>query len=231
MIRLLLANFLLLLGHVAAAQAPGSLVDIAQSFAQREASQQLAAAGAAVARIEVSVGTLDSRFNLAPCQHAEAFLPNGVRLWGRSSVGVRCLQGANWSVLIPVNVRVFGTALVASRPLVPAQLLSAQDVAPAEVELARDSALVTDVSQLANRVLVRPIGVGGAIPMNALRLPQVVSQGDPVKLIGQGQGFAITAEATALSAAHDGQAVRVRTDSGRILTGIARSGRVVELSF
>jgi flagella basal body P-ring formation protein FlgA len=50
-------------------------------------------------------------------------------------------------------------------------------------------------------------------------------------LVGQGRGFAISAEGIALSSAAAGQNVRVRTESGRIVTGVARASRTVEVSF
>jgi flagella basal body P-ring formation protein FlgA len=52
-----------------------------------------------------------------------------------------------------------------------------------------------------------------------------------VRVIGNGRGFSISAEAIALASAQEGQAVRVRTDSGRVLSGTARAGRQVEVVF
>ncbi len=211
------------------AQAPGSLIDIAQTFAQHEAATQEATRGT---RVEVTVAALDGRYNLAPCQRAEPFLPVGARLWGRSQIGVRCVQGANWSVLVPVLVRVYGMALVAAHPLAAVQPLAPDDVQAAEIELSREpQGVVTELAQIDGRTLNRALTAGQAIPLSALRAVQVIGQGDPVKIIGQGPGFSVATDGIALAAAQDGQPVRVRTESGRILTGTARSGRLVELTF
>jgi flagella basal body P-ring formation protein FlgA len=205
--------------------------DSLRQYVQREAASGLPAAAGGV-RIDVTVGQLDQRLQLAPCARIEPFLPNGVRLWGRANVGLRCVEGATWSVLLPVTVRVFGPALVAARPLNPQVPLSQDDVQIAEVEWTREAqGVVTDAQQLANRVLQRPISVGQPIPVAALRAPTVISQGDPVRVIGNGRGFSISAEAIALASAQEGQAVRVRTDSGRVLSGTARAGRQVEVVF
>ena len=184
------------------------------------------------ARIEVTLGELNPRLQLAPCARVEPFLPPGARLWGRSFVGLRCLQGATWSVSLPVTVRVFGPALVAARPLAAHAPLAPEDFAEAEVEWTREAqGVATTVEQLANRVLTRPVAAGQPLPLAALRAPQVIAAGDPVRVYGQGRGFAVTAEAIALAPAQDGQAVRVRTESGRIITGTARHGRRVEVVF
>lgn len=192
-----------------------------------------AAAGVAgQARVEVTLGELNPRLQLAPCARIEPFLPPGARLWGRSFIGLRCLQGATWSVSLPVTVRVFGPALVAARPLAAHAPLVPEDVAEAEVEWTREAqGVATRAEQLDNRVLTRPVAAGQPLPLAALRAPQVIAAGDPVKIYGQGRGFAVTAEAIALAPAQDGQAVRVRTESGRIVTGTARAGRRVEVVF
>ena len=56
-------------------------------------------AGAALApgavRVEIEPGRLDPRLRLAPCERIEPYLPPGARAWGRSRVGLRCVQGAD----------------------------------------------------------------------------------------------------------------------------------------
>jgi len=181
-------------------------------------------------RIEVRVGALDTRIHQAPCAQLQLELPRHARLWNRASVIARCAQGAHWSLMIPVTVRVYGPALVATRPLPAMTPITANDIRIAEVELTREpQGVVTQPSQLINRVSSRVISIGQPIPLAALRAPQAVGQGDPVKIVGHGHGFSITTEAIAIHSAVDGQSVRVRTESGRVLTGTARTGRIVEV--
>jgi flagella basal body P-ring formation protein FlgA len=145
---------------------------------------------------------------------------------------VRCLEGATWSITLPVTVRVFGPALVATRPLAAGAAVQPDDVRTEEVEWTREpQGVVATAAQLDQRVLARPIASGQPIALNALRAPQAVGQGEPVRVIGRGNGFSVTADGTALASATAGQPVRVRTDSGKILTGTARPGRVVEVQF
>ena len=44
-------------------------------------------------RMEVSVGTLDSRLRLAPCARVEPYLPAGSRLWGPHASGAALRRG------------------------------------------------------------------------------------------------------------------------------------------
>lgn len=216
-----------------AAAALAALPAFAQSAIDENAlrafvSQQVAAQGQ-LTRFEVQLGTIDTQA-LAPCRRSEPFLPPYARLAGRSSVGVRCVDGANWTVLVPLTVRGFGRALVAAVPLAAGTVPGAQDVREQEVELTRENGQVLqEAAQLQGRTLTRQVAAGAVLRADMLRATQVVQAGDMVRLRIVGTGFMVTATGQALTAAADGQAVRVRTELGKILTGSAREGRVVEV--
>jgi flagella basal body P-ring formation protein FlgA len=126
----------------------------------------------------------------------------------------------------------YGAALVAARVLRPGQPIDEADVRTEQVEWTRDAqGVVRDASQLRSRVPVRAIEPGEPIGLSLLREVPAVAQGDPVKVVGRGQGFSVTTDAVALAAAPAGQPVRVKVESGKILTGTAREGRIVEVMF
>jgi flagella basal body P-ring formation protein FlgA len=58
----------------------------------------------------------------------------------------------------------------------------------------------------------------------------VVRQGQTVKTVSRGAGFSVSSEGRALHNAQEGQIVQVRTPSGQTVSGIARSGGIVEMS-
>lgn len=215
----------------AQAQAPSALFD--ENALRSYVSQQVAAAGGAqVSRFEVKLGSLNPQTALAPCARTEPFIPAGGRLWGRGSLGLRCAEGAHWSVLLPLTVTVWGPALVAATPLAAGSVLGPQDVAEQEVELTREpGAPVRDPQQLVGRTLSRAVSAGQPIRADMHRLTTVVQAGDPVRLHLAGPGFSITAGGQALGTAGAGQSVRVRTDLGKILTGVAREGRRVDVTL
>lgn len=219
--------FAVLVGSLAAAHAaPGG--------ADARSVQLLveSALGGLGTRVEVSVGEIDPHGRLAPCARMEPFLPAGARVWGRTLVGVRCVEGAAWTTTVPVHVRVWGPAVVAARPLAAGETVTPESVAVEEVELTREPpGLLPDPAQATGKVLLRAVGAGQPLRREALRAPLVVGQGDTVKLVYRGEGFTVTMDARALAAAADGQSVRVQTPSGRVVTGIARAGRVVEMNL
>ncbi len=182
-------------------------------------------------RVEVQVGRIDPRLQLAPCGRIEPYLPPGARLWGRTTIGVRCVEGARWATLLPVTVSVFGPALVAAVPLAAGAAVTPADVRLEEVDLTRESAPpVADPSHLAGRVLTRAIVAGQPIRQDWLRLPPVVSAGDPIRIRLVGQGFTVISEGVAMAPAAEGQTLRVRTESGRVVVGQVRD-RAVELKL
>ena len=182
-------------------------------------------------RIDISVGQADPKLQLAPCDRAEPFLRSGVRLWGRTFVGLRCASGAKWTISVPVQVRVYGAALVAARRLPAAHAMPIVRKL-LEVEWTREAqGVARELAQLQRRVPAHPIEAGQPIGLALLSDTPAVGQGDPVKLVGRGNGFSIATDAVALAAAAVGQPVRVRVESGKILTGTAREGRIVEVVF
>ena len=81
--------------------------------------------GALPLRMEVSVGQLDPRLRLAPCARVEPHLPAGARLWGRTRLGLRCVEGAvRWNVYLPITVKAFGPAWVLAGGVFVAETLS-----------------------------------------------------------------------------------------------------------
>lgn len=181
-------------------------------------------------RIEVRVGQLDPRLRLAACARAEPFVPHGARLWGRSSIGVRCVDGASWTVMLPVTISVFDEVLVANATMAAGSVPTPADFRLQEVDLTRQhGALVTDPAQLDGRVLARALAAGQPLREDAMKLPPVFSSGDPVPLLVAGQGFTITSDGIAMGSAGEGQRLRVRTNNGRIVVGQVRD-RVVHLA-
>ena len=182
------------------------------------------------ARVEVVVGSLDPRLKLAPCAEVEPYLPNGTRLWGKTHIGLRCRAGANWSVFLPVEVRVFGPALVATAPLTAGQPFGPGDYRMQEVELSREApGWLSDPGEIESKAATRAIAPGTVLRGELLRQKAVIAPGDMVRVVFAGSGFSVASDGRALAPASLGQSVRVQMESGRVVSGRARDGRHVEL--
>jgi flagella basal body P-ring formation protein FlgA len=181
-------------------------------------------------RVEVSIGDIDPRLQLAPCAQIEPYVPPGTRLWGRALLGVRCVSGARWNTYIPVQVRVFAPALIAARNINAGEEFAPADVRVEEIEWTRQpTGLLTDPAQVQNKIALRSFAPGQTVRAANLRERPVVSSGDQVKITYGGNGFVVSSSGRALAPAIEGQSVRVQTDAGKVLTGTARAGRIVEI--
>ena len=180
-------------------------------------------------RMEVSIGSLDSRLRLAPCARVEPYLPTGSRLWGRTRIGLRCVEGATaWNVYLPVTVKAFGPAWVLAAPVAAGATLTAGDAVEAEVDWAAESApIMANPDLWVGQVAARPLAAGQALRQAMVRAPQLFRAGAQVKVMAQGPGYAISSAGRAMSAGSAGQAVRIRMDNGRVVSGtVAENGTV-----
>ena len=186
-----------------------------------------------VTRVDIGVGALDSRLRLAPCQRVEPYLPPATRLWGKTRIGLRCTQGSTlWNVYLPITVKVYGPALVSVAALAGGSTVGEADVIQAEVDLAEDASMaLQDSSLVVGRTLARPLVPGQSLRQSHLKLRQWFAAGETVQVTAKGNGFSVVGEGQAISAGLEGQAARVRTDSGRVLIGVAVGERKMELSL
>lgn len=181
-------------------------------------------------KVTTRVGALDPRTQLAPCSAMEPFTLPGSRLWGKATVGVRCLGPANWTVYVPVEIRITGSYVVTVRPLSAGQPLTAADLATRQGDLtAMPPSVLSDPAQGIGKTLKNGLGSGQPVRSDILVAPFVVQQGQDVRLISKGPGFAVSNEGKALNNASDGQMARARTGNGQTVSGIARPGGIIEI--
>jgi flagella basal body P-ring formation protein FlgA len=182
-------------------------------------------------RVEVVVGALPAHLKLAPCAQVQPYLPSGSRPLGRSRIGLRCEQGAaHWNVSLPVTVRLWAPSLVASGALPTGTVLEARHLATAEVDLAEraDPAIGSSAAAI-GRTLQRSLAAGDPVRQADLKTRQLFATGDTVRIVAVGAGYAVSSEGQAMGPGLEGQNARVRTDSGRIITGVVTAERRVEL--
>jgi flagella basal body P-ring formation protein FlgA len=180
----------------------------------------------------VRVGQVDARTALAACPAPEAFLQPGARPWGKTTVGVRCTAPSNWTVYIGAQVSVQADYVTAALPLAQGQAIEAGQLIVARGDIAAMPAgIVTDMAQAVGRTPTVSLAAGTPLRLDLLRSKPVVQQGQAVRLVSTGNGFSVSGEGRAIGNAGDGQVVQVRTPSGAVVSGTARTGGAVEIAF
>ena len=183
-------------------------------------------------QVAIKVGALDQRMNLAACAAPEAFQQPGARAWGKTTVGVRCGAPTPWTVYIQAQVSVQAEYVAAALPLVQGQTIEAAQLVMVKGDLAAlPNGVLTDMNQAVGRSSSMSLASGAPLRADLLRSKPVVQQGQAVRVVSSGAGFSVSREARAIGSAGEGQVVQVRTPAGAILSGVARSGGLVEVVF
>ncbi|WPB57744.1 flagellar basal body P-ring formation chaperone FlgA [Xylophilus sp. GOD-11R] len=211
---------------------PASLENSSRQWLDGEMARSGQTAGMPL-RMEVSVGPLDSRLHLAACNKVEPYIPANMRLWGKTRVGLRCVDGpVRWNVFMPVQVKAFGPAWVLRGPAVAGATLAMSDAMQAEVDWAEEPASVLgDPAQWVGTTVTRNLNAGQALRQSMVRAAQVFEAGSNVRVVAEGPGFAVTSDGQAVGAGIVGQSVRVRMDGGRFMTGTVVDARTVRVAI
>jgi flagella basal body P-ring formation protein FlgA len=167
---------------------------------------------------------------LAPCVSLDPFMPTGARLWGRTTVGVRCTGERPWTLYLQVRISINATYYLASRAIAPGEVLTSADLLAREGDLtAMPQAVITDPTQAVGAVALSRVPAGLPLRTDMLRSAASVSIGQNVHVVADGTGFSISADGAAMNNAAPGQQVRVKTSTGQIITGVVKDSQTVEI--
>ncbi len=202
----------------------------------------------------ITVAPVDARRLLAPCNLMTGFMPAGARLSGRTTVGVRCADGASWQTFVAAEVRVEGPAWQATHALRAGDPIGAGDLTPVstvltapDLEVASQQARVDAAGGRANpglrglasidgraaapigRVILRPVAAGRALTLSDIRDEGRINPGDVVRVVYLGEGFAVSSDGRSVGSADPGANVMIRLASGALVAGTLRADHLVEL--
>lgn len=183
-------------------------------------------------RVKVEVGQLDPRLHLAPCQRIQPYLPPGLPAWGRTRIGLKCVQGPKpWNISVPVTVHVYRNAQVLREALPGGAVLDAGQLMEAEVDIAAaPGAAVLDPAQAVGRTLARPLPAGATLRVTDFKPRRWFDAGATVRVVASGPGWSASTEGQAMNPGIEGQLVRIKVDSGKLLVGRPTADGWVEIS-
>ena len=174
----------------------------------------------------VSVGKLDPRLTLDRCQiPLKAFLPAGSRLYGKTTVGVRCGGHKPWTVYVPANIVSLGKYLIAKRSLQRGQILHLEDVEYAQQDtsiLPRNH--ITEADDVVGMELKHQLSPGRTVTANMLTRPDTIKKGQQVTIYSRSGGLLVSSVGIAMANGAEGARVKVKNPSSRrIIEGIVRA--------
>ena len=231
-LRSLVAACGLLLAFSAAAQPPQSAKQDSRLILQAVEKFLHGQSADLPGDVKIEIGALDPRLNLPACPSLNAFLPKGSRAWGKTTVGVRCSASMPWTVYVRATVRIHGDYYVTAAPLARGALLEETQLAKVRGDLASlPAGVITDPAQAVGKMLAMPLAAGLPLRREMLHSQPVVQQGQVVRIVINGPGFSLSNEGRALAKGTEGQLVQARTPQGQIVSGIAKSGGILVVTY
>ncbi len=173
----------------------------------------------------------ETELNLSPCNKLDISVPGGPSsINGNIRVGVKCLQTNGWTIFLSANVQQKKTYFLAKRQIPYGEILKADDLVAAQDfpdNIPMDA--VFDLRQAVGRGVVEIVGANTPILTRHFSNQSVISNGQAVKVLVQGSGFKIMSDGKALGNASVGQFVKIKLNSGQVVTAIAKTQGFAEI--
>lgn len=183
-------------------------------------------------QVNITIGKIDHRLKLPACTNIQPFLLPGNKPWGKISLGIRCTAPSAWAIYVSAHVQVIADYFVSATPLLQGQIIGPKDILQLSGDLSTlPIGVITNPAQVIGKSLLISLASGSVLRMDALKVSPVIQQGQTIKVISTGPGFQVATDALALSNANDGQVARAKTSAGQLVSGIARTGGIIEISF
>jgi flagella basal body P-ring formation protein FlgA len=183
-------------------------------------------------KVTITIGRVDSRLNLPACTGLTPFLLQGSKTWGKITMGIKCTAPKPWTIYLSAHVQAIGDYYVAATSLSQGQLINPNDIIKVSGDLSSlPVGVITDPTQIIGRSLSISLISGSPLRLDALKASLVVQQGQSIRVISAGSGFQVGADAIALNNAAEGQIAKAKMPSGQVISGIAKTGGVIDVSY
>jgi flagella basal body P-ring formation protein FlgA len=185
-------------------------------------------------RTQIKLGQLDQRLRLKSCaMPLEAFMPDGGRVMGNTTIGIRCSDEGGWSIYVSAKIDVFGPVLVARQPIPRGTPLREGDLELVERNLSNlPYGYYSDPQPVVDQLAKRTIAAATVVTPSMLKAPKLVKRGELVSVIAETGVLKIRTRGKALGDGKAGDLVRVRTEgSRRVIDGVVMSAGVVKVTL
>lgn len=185
-------------------------------------------------KFKVRIGSLDSRLKLSQCDTPlEAFAPPGARLFGKTTVGVRCTGSQPWKIFVPSTLVLYEDVLAVSRTIVRGEALGSADLTVVRKEISGASqAYILNRQQAVGMIAKRSIPAGRVLTAHMVRAPRLVRAGQQVILLATTPQLEVRMKGKALADGSRGDVVKVRNlRSKRVVEGVVTHAGVVKVSM
>ena len=184
--------------------------------------------------IDAQAATLDPRLRLKKCSVPITTFATGNGTVGhRTSVGVRCTGDIPWTLYVPVTLNALSPIVFTKQSLLRGETYTSEALELRYLpihEVPRDA--LTDIEQALGMATARNVAAESAVTLNSLRAATLISQGQEVIILAEGNGMAVRMTGKALKNGVAGEMIPIRNDSsGRTIEARIVSESTVLVSF
>ncbi len=199
-----------------------------QALIEPYVSAQLSGSGNT---LNIEAARIDPRLQLPVCPKPEAFTPPGAKLWGQTSVGLRC-NNPVWSIYVPTYIHIIGPVVYSAAPLARGKIIAATDLLVEQADL---SAMGPGIMNRADEALgkILTVGLPAHFPLRSsmLKMPLAVLSGQTVHLRGSADGIEVSNQGRAMVNGAIGERIPVKLLSGRIIYATITGSGLAEVEF
>ena len=205
--------------------------DIAKT-AETYLQQQLELSNAG--NFEIHMSSMDQRLKLNHCDTPlEATLAPGAKLFGKTTVEVKCTSTKPWKIFVPANLVLYENVLAAARTIIRGEVLGADDLTVVNQKVNSSSkTYFRNAEQAIGFVAKRSIQAGKIITAYMLQAPRLVKRGQQVILLATTPLMEVRMKGQALSDGAKGDVIQVRNvSSKRVVEGVVTGTGVVRVNM
>ena len=172
-----------------------SIVDTAKTFLEARVSAEMINV-----QHEITVQSPDSHLRMPACQQPlDAFIPDGYKASGNTTVGVRCHSTKPWTLYLSAKISSYDQILVAKTYIPKGTVITASLLMKSKRNI-NDyrRGYFTDSTQLLGKVSRRAIARNAVVSPSAITQAVLIKRGQPVNILVQSDGIEISVKGKAL---------------------------------
>jgi flagella basal body P-ring formation protein FlgA len=161
---------------------------------------------------EVIISPLNKNLRLVRCsQPLEAFITPGIKLSGRSTVGVRCDGHKPWKIYVNVLINIFDNVVIADDYILRGSEITATQIRTEKRNVATlNRGYFTSPEDVTGKIARSVISKEKVITPFSLTEPKLVHRGKDVTIVAESDDFMVKMNGSALADGHKGELIKVK---------------------
>jgi len=187
-----------------------------------------------VADKKININPLNKNLNLTKCtQPLESFVTPGVKLSGRTTVGVRCNGHKPWKIYITTDISIFDDVVIADEYILRGSRVSSTQLRTEKRNVSTlNRGYFNRLEDVAGKIARTPISKEQVITIPSLASPKLVQRGKNVTILAKSDTVTVKMNGHAMSDGRLGELIKVKNlRSQRIIEAEVIDNNLVRVSM